>query len=175
MNLNLPIFVFSREENIRQHKKAIRSYKARADARRKPFEKIADIMTSKFGSITFLGLNAVWFASWILVNTGKIPGIEIFDPFPFGLLTMIVSLEAIFLAIIVLISQNRAAKVEEVREEADLYINSVTEGEVTKIISLLLLLLEKNGIDVESDPALKKMLRTESSSKIETLIEKELS
>ena len=172
MKLLFPIF--PHEENIKRRKKAIKTYRKRADAKRTLFEKFADFLTAKFGSITFLTLNAIWFVTWILINTDSIPGIDPFDPFPFGLLTMIVSLEAIFLAIIVLISQNRAAKVEEIREEVDLYINSVTEGEVTKLMSLMLLLLDKNGIDVENDPELKKMLHNSSNAEIESLFEKEL-
>lgn len=184
MNLNKPIFdkslfdkplfSFNHEESINRRRKTIRSYRARADAKRSGLEKLADFMTAKFGSVTFLLLNALWFATWIVLNTNLIPGIEPFDPFPFGLLTMIVSLEAIFLAIIVLISQNRAAKVAEIREEVDLYINSATEGEVTKVIKMLVLLLKKNGIDVENDPELNKMLHSASSEQVEAIIEKEL-
>lgn len=175
MNLNLNFPVFNHEENLQRRRKTIKSYRARADAKRTPIEKLADFMTSKLGSVAFLGLNAAWFVIWILINTDNFFGAEVFDPFPFGLLTMIVSLEAIALAIIVLISQNRAAKVAEIREEVDLYINSNTELEVTKAISLIMLLLKKNGIDVENDPELRKMLHNTSNAQIESLIEKELS
>ena len=175
MNLNLNLPTFNHEENLQRRRKTIKSYKSRADAKRSKVEKTADFMTSKLGSVIFLGLNALWFFVWIMINTGNVPGVKEFDPFPFGLLTMIVSLEAIFLAIIVLISQNRAAKVAEIREEVDLYINSMTEAEVTKAISLIMLLLSKNGIDVDKDPDLQKMLHNYSNAQIESLFEKELS
>jgi uncharacterized membrane protein len=104
---------------------------------------------------------------------GLIPGLQPFDPFPFGLLTMVVSLEAIGLAIIVLISQNRASRIDDLREEIDLQINTVAEEEVTKIIQLQLKLLESNGVSVD-DPELKRMLNPLSSAEIERSLEREL-
>lgn len=169
-----PYKVFtSREDNVRSRRRAIKSFKAREDAKRKPPEKFADWLTSKLGSVVFLTLNVLWFAVWLVINTG-LTGIEPFDPFPFGLLTSIVSLEAIILAIIVLVSQNREAKVAEIREEIELQINTLAEGEITKIISLLALLLEKNGIKID-DPELKKMLVPTDTAKIQKDLEEELS
>jgi uncharacterized membrane protein len=95
------------DEKYSRRRHIIHSYKARSDERRTLWERVADTSTAMFGSVTFLSLNTVWFTVWILLNTGVF-GNQAFDPFPFGFLTMIVSLEAIFLAIIVLISQNRA-------------------------------------------------------------------
>jgi uncharacterized membrane protein len=174
MNLNLHPFSLSHQEKVNRRRHVIKSFKAKADAKRKLSEKIADLLTAKLGSIFFLGLNAVWFLIWIPWNTGLIPGLEPFDPFPFGLLTMTVSLEAIFLAIIVLISQNREAKVNELREEVDLQINMVAEEEITKLIALMATLLEAQGVKVADDPQLKKLLDT-SNGQIEHELEKELS
>jgi uncharacterized membrane protein len=153
---------------------AITSIKAKANAKRSLPEKFADWLTGYFGTVTFLVLNALWFTGWILVNTGKIPGIEPFDRFPFGLLTMIVSLEAIFLAIIVLISQNREAKIAELREEIDLQVNSIAEEEISKTIRLMLLLLKKQGVHVERDPELQRILGIKKED-IERELELELS
>ncbi len=108
-------------------------------------------------------------------RTEKIPGMEPIDPFPFGLLTMVVSLEAIFLAIIVLISQNREARVAELREEVELYINTYAENEITKVMYLLTLLIEKSGIDVSKDEDLKDMLISIDSDAVENELEKQLS
>lgn len=152
----------------------IKSLKAKADARRTPAERFADWMTEGFGTITFLCLNVLWFAVWIVINMGWVPGVAPFDPFPFGLLTMIVSLEAIFLAIIVLISQNRAARIADLREEIDLHINTLAEEEVTKLIKLQILLLEKNGVRVDEDPELERMLRPMHSADIERRIQSQL-
>lgn len=161
------------EEKIKHHRLVVQSYKAKADAKRTLSDKFADNLTLEFGSVIFLSLNTLWFIVWIVINTGLIPGVEPFDPFPFGLLTMIVSLEAIFLSIIVLISQNRAAKIAELREEIDLQINSIAETEITKTITLLELLLEKNGIKLD-DPDVADMTQPLRSADIERALEKQL-
>jgi uncharacterized membrane protein len=105
---------------------------------------------------------------------GFIPFISIFDPFPFGMLTMVVSLEAIVLAVIVLISQNRAARISELREEIDIQVNMIAETEITKIMKLITVLLEKNGVNIATDPELKKMLEPIDIKKIEAELEKQI-
>ena len=88
--------MYSTEDDHQKKQKhqrlVVQSFRAKADAKRRPTDKFADYLTTKFGSVVFLGLNAAWFFIWIVINTGLIPGVEPFDPFPFGLLTMIVSL-----------------------------------------------------------------------------------
>src|SRR6185369_15057537 len=83
-------------------------------------------------SMAFLILNAIWFGSWIAINTLHV-GIPQFDPFPFGLLTMIVSLEAIFLSCFVLISQNRQVEKDRVRSDIEYDINIKAELEVAHL------------------------------------------
>ena len=171
--LNVLSPLLSHQEVVQGRRKAIKSFKAKADAKRSVTEKFADFLTAKFGTVTFLVLNIIWFAIWIPINTGRVPGIDPFDPFPFGLLTMIVSLEAIALAIIVLISQNREARVSELREEVDLQINTIADSELTKIINLLALLLEKEGLKID-DPEIKKMLKPIDSAELVRQLEEEL-
>ncbi|KKQ35738.1 MAG: hypothetical protein US50_C0006G0011 [Candidatus Nomurabacteria bacterium GW2011_GWB1_37_5] len=166
-------FISTDEKAVRR-KHSIQSFKAKANAKRTKSDKVADWLTTSFGTIFFLTFNIILFAGWIIINMGAISSINIFDPFPFGLLTMIVSLEAIFLAIIVLISQNRANKIEELREEIELYINTYAESEITKMIYLQTLLLKKNGIDVSGDIELQKMLENLESDKIESELKKQL-
>lgn len=164
------------EEEIERsrRRRAIKAYRAKADVRRTVSERFADWMTAKFGTITFLVLNAAVFVTWLLLNSGKISGLKIFDPYPFVMLTTIVSLEAIFLAIIVLISQNRASRIAEIREEEDLQINVIAEEEVTKIIELLGLLLKKHHINIAKDPEALKMLQPTDRGKIEKNLEEQL-
>lgn len=159
---------------FKSRKRTIESFEAHANIDRTIPERIADLMTSRLGSMGFLIINFVWFSGWILVNTGHIPRIHIFDPFPFGLLTMIVSLEAIFLAIIVLISQNRAAKIDDLRDEIDLHINTIAEEEITKSIELLILLLKKNNIDVSKDPELNQMLEPTNKEDIQQTLKQQI-
>jgi uncharacterized membrane protein len=78
-----------------------------------------------------------WFALWILVNTVKVPGVAAFDKFPFPLLTMVVSLEAIFLSLFVLASQNRMTRHSDQRSQLDLQIDMLAEREMTAVLVLL--------------------------------------
>jgi uncharacterized membrane protein len=159
------------ENGLSASRKLIQSVKAKADAKRTRSERMADWLTEKFGSMTFLLLNFAWFTIWIILNTGMIAGIQPFDPFPFTFLTMIVSLEAIGLAIVVLMSQNRAAKIAELREEVDLQVDTTTEAELTKLLGMVKLLLEKQGIDFEEDEELKEMLQPTDLDKLEEVLE----
>ncbi|MGH8030537.1 MAG: DUF1003 domain-containing protein [Arenimonas sp.] len=97
-----------------------------------PLQKIADWIAWFSGSMSFLALNLAWFGSWIAINTLPL-GIAHFDPFPFGLLTMIVSLEAIFLSCFVLISQNRQSEKDHVRSDIEYEINIKAELEVAHL------------------------------------------
>lgn len=152
----------------------INSFKAKMDLQRKFRDKVADFLTDSFGTVLFLGINALWFGIWILINTGLIPGIVAFDPFPFGLLTMTVSLEAIFLAIIVLISQNRSAKIDDLREEIDLQINVRTEEEVTKILIILDRIHDHLGLPPKDDEELIVMKQKFDLDAIEKTLAKEM-
>lgn len=97
-----------------------------------PLQRIADWIAWFSGSMPFLALNTIWFLAWIAINTFDV-GIRQFDPYPFGLLTMIVSLEAIFLSIFVLISQNRQAEKDRVRSNVDYEVNVKAEMEVAHL------------------------------------------
>lgn len=152
----------------------VKSLKAKIDAERSVSERVADFLTIHFGSMTFLIINAAWFITWIAINTNLIPGIRPFDPFPFGLLTMIVSLEAIILAVIVLISQNRASKIDDLREEITLQIDAIAEEEITKIIKLQMMILKKHGVDVSKDPEVQQMITAKDPEEIEKSLEKQL-
>jgi uncharacterized membrane protein len=94
--------------------------------------RIADWIAWFSGSMAFLILNGAWFITWIAINTLPL-GIPAFDPFPFGLLTMIVSLEAIFLSCFVLISQNRQAQKDKVRADIEYEVNIKAELEIAHL------------------------------------------
>ncbi len=161
-------------EREESHHKIFHTIKAKADAKRTATERLADFMTSFFGSFNFLVLNVVLFSGWVLVNTGQIQGLAPFDPFPFNLLTTVVSLEAIILAIFVLISQNRTAKIDDLRDETHLQINLIAEREITKVMKMISILLERQGVDLSKDPELKKLLKPISEEEIEKKLEKEI-
>jgi len=97
-----------------------------------PLQRIADWIAWFSGSMPFLIINAAWFVVWISLNTLHL-GITAFDPYPFGLLTMIVSLEAIFLSCFVLVSQNRQAEKDRVRADIEYEVNVKAELEVAHL------------------------------------------
>jgi uncharacterized membrane protein len=86
-------------------------------------DRAADQVTAFAGSLNFVYLHSVWFGIWIALNVGLIGGATTFDKFPFGLLTMIVSLEAIFLSTFVMVSQNRQAARSDIRSQLDFETN----------------------------------------------------
>ena len=104
-----------------------------AEEKISPLQRIADWISWFSGSMQFLLLNAIWFTVWIGINVWQVGSIPQFDPFPFGLLTMIVSLEAIFLSCFVLISQNRQAEKDRVRSNIEYEVNIKAELEIAHL------------------------------------------
>ncbi|WP_420309703.1 DUF1003 domain-containing protein [Streptomyces sp. YS-B37] len=90
-------------------------------------DRVADAITAFAGTMLFVYIHAFWFAVWIALNEGLLGQAGIFDPYPYGLLTMIVSLEAIFLSTFVMVSQNRQATRENVRADLDFETNLRSE------------------------------------------------
>lgn len=111
---------------------------------------VANRMTSFSGSMLFFYLHIAWFLFWILINTGHL-GLPIFDPFPYGLLTMVVSLEAIFLSTFVLISQNLLSKEAERLTDLGLQTSLLTEHELTRVMQMLSAIQSKIGISNDAD------------------------
>ena len=95
--------------------------------------KFADWVTEFVGNMTFLYIHVIWFGAWIGINTEIFYQGHVFDPYPFGLLTMIVSLEAIFLTTLVMVSQNVQSKRSELRAELDYQVNLKAEKEIVII------------------------------------------
>jgi uncharacterized membrane protein len=137
------------EHNIR----TIASLRLQASRARGLQERLADAITTFSGRMVFVYVHIVWFGLWILLNTGYI-GVPVFDPFPYGLLTMVVSLEAIFLSTFVLISQNRLSEEAESRANLSLQIRLLTEHETTRVLQMLDAIQDKLGIDNDEDSEL---------------------
>jgi CRP/FNR family cyclic AMP-dependent transcriptional regulator len=98
-----------------------------------PLQKVADWIAWFSGSMPFLMINGGWFIIWILLNTLILGNAAAFDPYPFGLLTMIVSLEAIFLSCFVLVSQNRQAEKDRLRSDIEYEVNIKAELEIAHL------------------------------------------
>lgn len=158
------------DELTAQNVAAIHRLEAAALAHRGAIDLFADRIASFAGSALFLLMHVVWFALWIGVNV--MPGSRHFDPFPFTFLTLVVSLEAIFLSSFILISQNRAARVSERRNQLDLQINLLTEQENTRMLKVLGAVAAKLGVDVSGDPSAEVLEQATQPDKLVEQIEK---
>ncbi|HXD10263.1 MAG TPA: DUF1003 domain-containing protein [Anaerolineales bacterium] len=107
--------------------------------------KVAYAITPFSGRMIFAYVHILWFGVWILLNTGRF-GVHVFDPFPYGLLKMIASLDAIFLSTFVLISQDRMGEETERRADPDLHIGLLTEHELTRVLQMLDAIQDKLGV-----------------------------
>lgn len=146
--------------------RAFGAIKAQHAAQRTWIESIAEALNTAAASATFLALHAIWFLVWITWNVGVL-GFRPFDPFPFGLLTMVVSLEAIFLSIFVLMAQKRESAIAELREEMSLQVGLRLEEEVTKTLQLVAGLYTRLGHKVAEDAELHEMLQPLDLQRIE--------
>ena len=132
-------------------------------------DKIADFVTQWAGSMLFVWINCAWFFGWIALNS---LGIASFDQYPFGLLTMIVSLEAIGLAIFVLISENRQAMLADKRAKLDLQVNLIAEREVTKLIDMVARIEASLGLQHGGDKETEEMRQPTHVRELADLMEK---
>jgi len=132
-------------------------------------DRIAEAIANFCGSMSFVWVHVVWFGGWILLNS--LPGLRHVDPFPFTFLTLIVSLEAIFLSTFILISQNLETRMSERRSHLDLQLNMLAEQENTKMITILLAIAEKVGADMSEDPHLEALSEETMPEKLAEQIE----
>lgn len=158
---------------IKRSRRIIKSFESKSLRKRSIYQKLADWLTSSFGTIGFLIINLGVFTAWILINSGKVPSIPVFDPYPFVLLITFVSLEAIILAIVVLISQNRENQISALREELQIQVELFAEKELTKILIILKKIMDAQGIKYK-DEELDEMLNVVDTSYIERKLEDQL-
>ena len=111
------------------------------------WDRIADTIADFTGSVKFIIIHFAWFAGWFAINTGVVPGIRRFDPYPFILLAMLVSCEAVILSTFVLMKQNRMSAKAEQRDQLHLQIALLTEKELTKVLQIQQRLSSRLGID----------------------------
>ena len=133
-------------------------------------DRIADLIGGFSGSMTFVFLHVLGFSAWFLINTLPL-GVKHFDPYPFILLAMVVSVEGVLLSTFVLMKQNRMQHRIDVRDQLDLQINLLSEKEVTKTLQLLRAIANKLEVvpSPEDDAELKEMASTTS---VDTLAER---
>lgn len=160
-------------EAIERNVRALVEIRRQLDARKTAQDRIADAITKFVGNLLFVYFHVLWFAVWIFWNTGWL-GLPPFDEFPFGLLTMVVSLEAIFLSTFVLVSQNRLTEISDKRADLDLQINLLAEYEITKILRITDAIADHLGLTAGKDPELEQLKKEVSPEKVLQEMEKSI-
>jgi uncharacterized membrane protein len=157
-------------ENIR----SVLEMQAQLERRRTTVDRIADAIGTFSGSMNFVFLHVIGLGAWLLINTGVIHSIRRFDPFPFILLAMIVSVEGVILSTFVLMKQNRMQYRADIRNQLDLQINLLSEQEITKSLQLLRAICQKLEIDRADDLELDEMASTTSVDMLAERVETDL-
>jgi len=158
------------EEIVRANVRTIAELEEAAREARTLTDRVVDAISTFCGSLAFVYVHTLWFGVWIAVNIS--PAHELhFDPFPFGLLTMIVSLEAIFLSTFILITQNRQSQMADRLNHLDLQINLLAEQENTKMLQMLEAIHKRLGISNE-DPEVASLEQATKPEKVVQEIER---
>lgn len=142
---------------------------------RTPGERVSDTIVRVAGSLTTVIVHVVIIGLWVIINLGFIPGLPIFDPFPFGIMTLIVSSEGVFLALFILVSQNRMTRQADRRAHLDLQISLLAEQELTMILRQQQRLCRHLGMEAEdSQEELEELARTTDLEKLANALEEQL-
>jgi uncharacterized membrane protein len=159
------------EKNIR----TVGELQRRVQQRRTLGERVGGRLVRVLGSMPLVVFNLVLFATWFAVNLGWVPGLRPFDPFPFGILTLLVTAEGVFLAIFVLIASNRLSRESDQRAHLELQVALLAEAEITKILAMLRDLSQRLGHDPHLDDAqLERLTEPTDLPAIADTLEREL-
>ena len=138
--------------NTQKNISAVSAIEHEALAARSCGQRLGDLIARSAGQMWFIVGHSVWFGVWIVLNCGAVAGMRPFDPFPFQFLTFVVSLEAIFLSLFILMSQSRSSSQADARAHLDLQINLLSEQESTKMLQMLRSLCRHHGLTDAIDP-----------------------
>ena len=130
---------------------AIAKLEKRFNSNRTWHERVVDVIGGFSGSLSFVVLHALIYGGWIAINLGWIPRVPRFDPYPFMLLSVVVSVEAIFLSTFVLIKQNRMSQRADQRDHLDLQINLLAEREMTIMLQMLQRISTRLGVRLSGE------------------------
>jgi uncharacterized membrane protein len=158
------------EQLTEQNVKAIVELENAARANCSFSQRAAQRIAAFCGSMTFVWIHIAWFGAWIAFNT--LPGLKHLDPFPYTFLTLLVSLEAIFLSTFILISQNEETRVADRRNALDLQINLLTEQENTKMLQVLARIARKLEVPMDDDGTLAVLEQATRPEKLAEQIDK---
>jgi len=152
---------------------AVLALEKRGQNSRSSIDQLSTWITAKAGSGTAIVIHVAWFTAWLIVNSGYF-GITPFDPFPFNFLTMGVSLEAIFLTLFVLVSQNRMSQEADKRARLDLQVNILAERESTLILQLLENISLHLGIKLSSENDIKDLSKNTRIDELAAKLDKSI-
>ncbi len=161
------------DRNIR----AISLLEQQALDRRSLAERFSDQVTNHAGRLWFLLLHVLWFGLWIGWNLKLFPGAitgQPMDPFPFPALTTAVSLEAIFLSLFILMSENQSSRRADERAHLDLQINLLAEDETTQLLKLVRALCAVHNLPEANDPELIELLKRTEPAALAQELERQL-
>lgn len=162
--------------HVQEHIDTIAKHEQEFLERRSPAERMGDLTAAVVGNLAFVGVHIFLFASWILVNTIKVPQVPHFDPIPFSLLGTIVAIEAILLVSLILMRQARLARRADERDHLMLQILLLTEREVTALIGMNQQIAIKAGVrDVENSQEIEQLGRDTSIDGVAQGIQRKLS
>jgi uncharacterized membrane protein len=130
-------------------------------------------ITSGVGTMASIILHVCFIAGWCLYNSGYFKGIKAFDPYPFNLLTLIVSFEGVLIALFVLLTQNRMSRQSELRTHLNLQLEMLVEQELTTVLQLVKKLCEKAGIE-EDEPQVSRLTKATDVEKLAEELEQKL-
>lgn len=155
------------KELTRRNVQTIVELEEAAKAQRSRSDLVADAITSYCGSMLFVWVHIIWFGSWIAFNSLAPLNLR-FDQFPFTFLTLVVSLEAIFLSTFILISQNHQTRLSERRNHLNLQVDLLSEQENTKMLQLLEAIARQLKVSSCEDPHIRVL---EEATRPEQLLE----
>ncbi len=151
---------------------AIAALEREALHHRSAIDRLSDAVTGAAGSAGFIVAHAAFFTVWITLN---VTGRSTFDPYPFNFLVLMVSLEAIFLTSIVLMTQNRMTRQADKRAHLDLQVNLLAEQELTAILQMLQALCQRAGVEVKTrDARVDQLVKETDIHQLASALDREL-
>jgi uncharacterized membrane protein len=151
---------------VHRNIRALAEVRRQEDARRTISDRVADAVTHFAGSMWSVAFHALFFGGWLVANLGWVPNVRPWDPFPFVMLAMIASVEAIFLSTFILVSQNRMQKLADRRAELDVQISLLSEHELTRAIHLLDEVARAMNVRRPPDPELHEIKQDVAPEKV---------
>jgi uncharacterized membrane protein len=139
---------------VQRNIRALMEVRQREGARRTASDRMADAITRFAGTMWCAYAHLLVYGGWLVLNSGAVRGVQPWDPFPFVMLAMMASVEALFLSTFILISQNRMQRLADRRAELDLQISLLSEHELTRAILLIDAVARKLGVERPSEQEL---------------------